>query len=309
MTSAVAPVLADLLTRPPDPRLAGFALPPALAIGDGRPRMPDAFRPDRDPRAAFVLQRRDVALVGDVLRTREQRGDILRALHFDASLSVFTRRLGKLAEEGLVVPERVLKTSFVRVRATAKAAALLAELGVLHEADAFVPRGFTPFKDMRHHHLVSALTTLLDRGTGLRYAAVYPSWLQQRRLGLKPTTSTVSDVLAVRASVRRPPGRLLGFELCLGTERIKGCLIPRISLLAQDLLSWANGAEVKIVVFTRGTKRLAALEAAVREAKLPVPVTADLLPSVAGVEALAGLRTLLSPSAESSVQGPSGDLP
>lgn len=308
-TGCAADPAVPAASRELDARLAAFSLPPALAIGDRRPRIPDTFKPERDPRASFVLQRRDVALVGNLLRNREQRGDVLRALHVDASLSVFTRRLGTLEEEGLLVRERVLRTAFVRARATTKAATLLAELSVMDEADAFVPRRFTPLKDMAHHHLVGSLTALLDRGVGLRWDGVFPSWLIQRRLSLKPATSTVPDVLAVRASSRRPPGRIWAFEVDLGTERLKGSFVPKLALLANDLRSWANGAELKVIVFTRGVKRLAALETAVREAALPVPVTVDPLPREAGLGALEGLRQLLSPAAESSVQAPTGDLP
>lgn len=290
------------------PALAGFRLPPGLACGDGRPHVPDAFVAPRDPLAEFVLQRRDLALLGSLAWLRELRGDQAHWAHFATKESVFSRRLGKLQEQPLKLlkVDRFAQTSFNRLKLTGRGCASLVEHCVMDERDIFVPRAFLPMKDVTHGHLVAALGLVLDRGVPVTWHAIFPSWTIQRRVA--PTPAALPDVVAVRASARRPPGRICAFEIDLGTERLRGAdgFVSKLVLLANELTTWVNGGEARIVILTRGPKRLLALRAAVAEARLPVPTVADLLPSETGRPGIEALSRLLSRGEKSTLQADGG---
>jgi hypothetical protein len=90
----------------------------------------------------------------------------------------------------------------------------------------------------------------------------------------------------------------------IGTEPIRGVLIPRLVALGETLLPFSGGAPLFVSVLTRGSRRVAAITAAVQAASLPVPVVVDSLPSSAGRPAFSALRTLLTPGAKSSTHSP-----
>lgn len=302
--SVVAAVTTSLVdTRPIHPLLASFTLPRGLAIGDGRPHIPASFSPIPAPMASFVLQRRDLALLGVGSWVREFRGDDVKELIYHGSRSITSRRCKILEGQGLARFDQVLGNGFIRGMLTAKGRDLLAELGVMAERDIFVPRSFLPLKDMAHGHLVAGLSLLLDANVGMHWDCVWPSWLLQRRLAerrpaqirLESAPESISDVLAARAPTANKPGRLWAFEIDLGGERLKKTLLPKLATLAKQLLSWSGGADCRIAIFTRGPKRLVALKALIGEAKLPVVVRCDRLPSVATGSELGSLRRLLNP--------------
>ncbi len=293
---------ANAVTAPcaPLPCLAGFNFPLALAAGDGRPRIPETLSVSPDPGARFVLQLRDLRLLGVPAWLREVPGDQLHTAIFGGKEPAFSRRLGKLRDAKLFHVDRVLGSGFNRVRLTNRGRDLLVEHGVMAEADVWVPRAFLPLKDMTHGHLVAGTALLLDAKLPFRWDAIFPSWTTQRRV--TPTPVVIPDLLAIRATPARPPGRVWAIEIDLGGERLKGTLLPKLALLARDLTSWANGGEARIVVLTRGTKRLQALRTAVAAASLPVPVAADLLPRETGRAGIEALRRLISPPAKPTSQ-------
>jgi hypothetical protein len=314
--SVVAAVTTSLVdTRPIHPLLASFTLPRGLAIGDGRPHIPASFSPAADPTATFVLQPRDLELLGIGGWVREFRGDDVCELLFHGSRSIFSRRLGILDIQGLVRRERLLRNGNTRGLLTAKGRDLLVEHGVMADEDIFQPRSFLPLKDMAHGHLVAGLSLLLDANVGMHWNAVWPSWLVQRRLAqrrpaqirLEPAPESIPDVLAARAPTGHRPGRLWAFEVDLGGERLKKTLLPRIAALAKQLISWSGGADCRIAIFTRGPKRLVALKALIGAAKLPVEVRSAVLPSAACGSGLSGLRGLLNPAANSFSQATTGE--
>ncbi len=289
-----------LATRPATPALLGFRLPDGLLIGDGAPVIPETFHPSADPRAAFVLQPRDLYLLGLLGWCRELPGDIAHPVTFGTSASVFSRRLGILERERLLYARRFMGVAHNQIRLAPRGRDFLVEHGVMDEADIFVPRDYLPPKDMTHHYLVAETALLLKDNLPVRWDAVFPSWLLQRRV--RPTLPAIADVLALRASATRPPGRIWAYEIDLGGERMK-TLLTKLTVLAGLLHEWVAGGDARIFILTRGVKRRAALEGAIAAAALPVSVIVAVLPRETGRAGFLALRSLLSPPAKPISQG------
>lgn len=293
---AVAPAAA----RPTLPALPGFRLPAELLVGDGFPVVPPTVLPTADPRAAFVLQPRDLGLLGKVGWSRELPGEVAHRETFRTAASVFSRRLGILQAQHLVHVQRYLGVAHNQLRLSTRGRDVLLDHGVMGERDIFVPRDFLPPKDMTHHYLVAETALLLKAGLPFRWDAVFPSWLLQRRL--RPTPAAIPDLLAVRGSPTRPPGRIWAFEIDLGGERLKGTFLPKLGVLAGLLDGWAAGGDTRIVILTRGVRRAEALRMGVEALGLPVTVVVGVLPPETGRAGFEALRRLLSPPAKPTSQ-------
>ncbi len=291
-------------TRPPIPALLGFRLPDGLLVGDGFPVVPPTFFPSADPRATFVLQPRDLGLLGRVGWSRELPGEVAHRETFQTAPSVFSRRLGILEEHRLLHRQRFLGIAHIQLRLSTRGRDVVLDHGVMDAGDIFVPRDFLPPKDMTHHYLVAETALLLKVGLPFQWDAVFPSWLLQRRL--HPQPPAIADLVAVRASATRQPGRIWAFEIDLGGERLKGTFLPKLGVLAGLLHEWVAGGDARIVVLTRGVRRAEALRTGVAAIGLPVTVVVGVLPQETGRAGFEALRRLLSPPAKPTSQASGG---
>lgn len=244
-----------------------------------------------DPRAGVALPPRDLEALAFIGRGHEVAQYQLRAAVFPGlSEVVCSRRVRRWVKLDLVKVERWMRIGINRLRLTTSGCELVVASGVATEAELFVPKP-TALKDVAHTLWINDLRVLATEGIPFRAGSVAPAWLLQRKL--QPAPAAIPDLLLARKAVAGRPGRLLAFEVDLGSERLS-VFLPKLRLLAGVLQEWAGNAASGVIVLTRGPRRLESLRKGIDELSLAVPIASDLLPAATGFAALAGLRTLLS---------------
>jgi hypothetical protein len=212
--------------------------------------------------------------------------------------AVVSRRIQKLRARGLLAIERWNKVGINRLRLrTAGLEAVLARKGARVD-ELFLLRAPLAQSAVAHHLWIVDCRVILEK-LATPPTSVQPAWALERRWNPRP--SSIPDVLAIWRPSRTSPGRMLAIEIDVGTEPIRGVLIPRLAALGETLLPFSGGAPVFVSVLTKGARRVTAITASLQAASLPLLVVVDALPSSAGRPGLSALRTLLTPGAKSSV--------
>ncbi len=252
-----------------------------------------------DPRETPVLPQRDLIALAFIGRGWEVAQYQLRDAVFQGlSEVVVSRRVRKWVALKLVYVVRWMGMGMNLLRLSPAGRDLVVGSGVAAEEDLFTPARSVALKDLRHLLFVNDVRTLALRGVPISADHIVPAWLLQRRL--QPPPAAIPDLLLTAKGRDGKRGQLLAFEIDLGAERLTATFLPKLKLLADVLLGWANGARVGIVVLTRGPKRLAALRAGIDELGLGVPVLAEELLSETGLRALACLEGVLRRPAQTS---------
>lgn len=198
------------------------------------------------------------------------------------SEAVVTRRVRKLADDGLLAVERLNKTGINLLRLTTKGLAVLVEAGK-REGDYFVPRKPVALKDLAHTLWINDICVMLKKKEPCP-TTVLPAWQLQRRWS--PAPGAIPDVLAVYEPDTLAKRVVVSIEIDLGAERLKSTFIPKLQKCAELLLAeWAPNDVPVIVVFTKGPRRALSLLTAAAQS-LPVPIVVQLLPHASGRETL-----------------------
>ena len=292
------------LHEPPDGP-GGARSEPASPSGPpgslGRPRSA-AIGPLDPRRADLPLTDRDISALAFIGRSQEAAQYQVHVAVFPGlGEAVVSRRIRKLAARGLLAIERWNKVGINRLRLrTAGRKAVLSRKGA-RDDELFLLRAPLAQSAVAHHLWVVDCRLILER-LGPPPTSVQPSWALERRWNPRP--ASIPDLLAIWRPSPPSPGQMLAIEIDIGTEPIRGVLIPRLVALGETLLPFSGGAPLFVSVLTRGSRRVTAITAAVQAASLPVPVVVDSLPPSAGRPAFSALRTLLTPGAKSSTHSP-----
>ena len=200
----------------------------------------------------------------------------------ERSEAVVTRRVRKLADEGLLTVERLNKTGINLLRLTTKGLDVLIEAEKC-ESDYFVPRKAVALKDLAHTLWINDICVMV-RKQQPRPTTVLPAWQLQRRWS--PAPGAIPDVLAIYELDDFPKRVVISIEVDLGAERLKSTFIPKLQRCAELLLTeWTPNDVPVIVVFTKGPRRALSLLKAASES-VPVPIIVQLLPHASGRETL-----------------------
>lgn len=262
-----------------------------------------------DPRDGIALPPRDYEALAFIGRGYEVAQYQLREAVFPGlSEVVGSRRVRRWADPepelglGLIAIDRWMRVGINRLRLTAKGRELLVASGVATEDELFVPSKPVALKDISHTLWINDLRVLALQGVPFRATSIAPAWLLQRRL--QPAPAAIPDLLLTAKAAHGRKGRLLAYEVDLGTERLS-VFLPKLVLLTNLLQEWAGdeaSAGVGVIVLTRGPRRLESLRRSIDELALAVPIVADELPSATGVAALNCLRALLSRGVQTNAQ-------
>lgn len=255
-----------------------------------------------DPRMEADLPSRDLAALAFIGRGWEVAQYQLREAVFPGLSEVVTsRRVRRWAALKLVRVERWMGMGMNFLRLTPAGRDRVVAAGVAKEHELFTPDRSVALKDLRHLLYVNDVRTLALRGIPMVADLVRAAWALQREL--QPPPPAIPDLLLVRRATERRPSRLLAVEIDLGGERLVATFLPKLRLLAEEVLTgWADGGTMGILILTRGVRRAVALRAGVEDLGLDVPILVEELPSASGAEALRCLEKLLSPPVSASTQ-------
>ncbi|HKO58894.1 MAG TPA: hypothetical protein VJ276_23710 [Thermoanaerobaculia bacterium] len=244
----------------------------------------------RDPRDTSRLPERDYAALHFIGTWYEvAQYQLEDAVFSGKSPTITSRCIRRLHAAGAIVVERWNRIGLNLIRLTNTGRQALLDRGIDGSA-IFVPEKAVAPKDLRHQlHLVDIGLVLMQLPIPFDLA---PCWTLRRRLALtKP--SAIPDLLALRQDGRGGVDGAIAIEVDLGGERLKNVFVPKLALLRDTLAGWSGGAPAAIVVFTVGTRRIAALSAAIAAQTHAIPVVVFPLPVDAGRPGLGALRSLL----------------
>lgn len=226
---------------------------------------------------------RDLAFLDFVgFHYQVSQGEAHAAVFEGLSEAVVTRRVRKLADEGLMTVERLNKTGINLLRLTTKGLDLLLGAG-RRKRDYFVPRKAVAVKDLAHTLWINDICVML-RKQRPEPTTVLPAWQLQRRWS--PAPGAIPDILAIYELHSIPKRIVISIEVDLGAERLKSTFIPKLQKCAELLLTeWAPDDVPVIFVFTKGPRRALSLLRAAAES-VPIPVVVQLLPRASGRETL-----------------------
>ena len=266
----------------------------------GRPRSP-AIGPLDPRRPPETLTKRDVAALAFIGRSQEAaQYQLHEAIFPGRGEAVVSRRIRKLAVRGLIAIERWNKVGINRLRLLPAGRDAVIERKGARGDELFLLRAPLAQSTVAHHLWIVDCRLIIERLPAPPTSA-QPCWVLERRWNPRP--EAIPDVLAIWAPTPGNPGQFLALEIDTGTEAIRRTLVRRLKALAETLLPFAGSSPAYISVLTRGSRRVAAIEQAVAEASIALPVVVDALPSSAGRPAFATLRTLLMVGANSVSQG------
>jgi len=202
--------------------------------------------------------------------------------------NVVSRFVSRASRRGYLVAERLQAVGMNRLRLTADGVHLVAERGIAKADSLFAPRRSVPLKDLAHTVWINDLRCALLRSAEPP-DVISPAWLLQRRL--QPVPRAIPDVLAIWKPSGKAEGLLLGCEVDLGGESVRGTFAPKLCELADELDSWAGNSPAALLVLTTSVRRAELIRHHMPDWEPSDRVgVVTLLPSESGVSAIAALQ-------------------
>jgi hypothetical protein len=202
--------------------------------------------------------------------------------------NVVSRFVIRASERGFIAAERLGGIGMNRLRLTRRGREFLTGHGIA-EDELFAPAKAVALKDVAHTLAINDLRVALA-GLANPPTLISPAWFLQRRLS---SAQAIPDLLARWPAGAGTRGVLLACEIDLGCERLATVFLPKLERLRELLNDAAEGDRAGIVIFTRGSRRMALLERHTEGTE--IYMMPFVLPNSSGSrEGILALRSLLA---------------